>query len=239
MKGPKNILFLKETGSTQDTLRDWIRKYSLFPVIVSSEQTNGRGQRGSVWQSNKGGLWFSLSLGEPLNFKESLLPLICSYSVLKVLEKMGSDPLIKWPNDIILMGKKVSGILVEKFSFKGSFYYICGFGINVNNEINVENIRYPAINLKSVFNDHIGINELLMDILDVFENIIDNFSLSFFDMILKDINKKLYLKNEFVQLEKNSETISNVILDSIGSQGELVYILNGEYCSMYSGRIIF
>ncbi|MEO1785191.1 biotin--[acetyl-CoA-carboxylase] ligase [Thermodesulfobium sp. 4217-1] len=239
MKGPKNILFLKETGSTQDTLRDWIRKYSLFPVIVSSEQTNGRGQRGSVWQSNKGGLWFSLSLGETLNFKESLLPLICSYSVLKVLEKMGSDPLIKWPNDIILMGKKVSGILVEKFSFKGSFYYICGFGINVNNEINVENIRYPAINLKSVFNDHIGINELLMDILDVFENIIDNFSLSFFDMILKDINKKLYLKNEFVQLEKNSETISNVILDSIGSQGELVYILNGEYCSMYSGRIIF
>lgn len=239
MKEIKNILFLKETGSTQDTLRDWIRKYRLFPVVVSSEQTNGRGQRGSVWQSNKGGLWFSLSLNEPLDFKESLLPLICSYAVLKVLDKIGLDSLIKWPNDIILMGKKVAGILVEKFSLNGSFYYICGFGINVNNEINIENIRYPAINLKSVCNDHIDINEILMNILDVFENIINNFSPGFFDMILKDINNKLYLKNEFVQIEKNSETISNVILDSIGSQGELVYILNGEYCSLYSGRIIF
>jgi BirA family biotin operon repressor/biotin-[acetyl-CoA-carboxylase] ligase len=239
LKDLENILFLKETGSTQDTSRDWIKRYNFCPVVVSSEQTNGRGQRGSVWQSNKGGLWFSLSLKDFSAFKESLLPLVCSYAILKVLEKMTLNPFIKWPNDVILMGKKIAGILVEKFSFNGSIYYICGFGINVNNEITIEDIRYPAINLKSILREEININMFLFNILEVFESIIDNFSSSFFDMILKDINKKLFLKNEFVQIEKNNETIYNAILDSIGSQGELVYIFNGEYCSLYSGRIIF
>lgn len=239
MKDLESILFLKYTESTQDISRDWIKKYSFSPVIVSSEQINGRGQRGSVWQSNKGGLWFSLSLKEFSTFKESLLPLICSYAALKVLEKMGLDPLIKWPNDIILNGKKVAGILVEKFSFNGSIYYICGFGINVNNDISIDNIRYPATNLKSIFKENININELLINILDNFENILDNYSPIFFDMILKDVNNKLFLKNDFVQIEKNGETICNVILDSIGSQGELIYILNGNFCYLYSGRIIF
>jgi BirA family biotin operon repressor/biotin-[acetyl-CoA-carboxylase] ligase len=239
LKGLENILFLKETESTQDTSRDWIKRYNLCPVVVSYEQTNGRGQRSSIWQSNKGGLWFSLSLKEFSTFKESLLPLVCSYAVLTVLEKMTLNPLIKWPNDVILMGKKIAGILVEKFSFNGSIYYICGFGINLNNEITIENLRYPAINLKSILRKEININIILINILEVFENIIDNFSPSFFDMILKDINKKLFLKNEFVHIEKNSETICNAILDSIGSQGELIYIFNGEYFSLYSGRIIF
>ncbi|AEE14535.1 biotin/acetyl-CoA-carboxylase ligase [Thermodesulfobium narugense DSM 14796] len=239
MKEFEKILFLKRVESTQDVSRDWIRKYDFSPVIVASEQTKGRGQRNSYWQSNKGGLWFSLSLKNFSTFKDTLLPLMCSYAVLKAIENLVLQPMIKWPNDVVLLHKKVAGILVEKFSFNGSIYYICGFGINVNNEINIADIRYPAINLKSIIKKEININILLFSILETFEKVLENFSDNFFDMILKDINNKLFLKNEFVKIEKQNEIVYNAILDSIGSQGELIYILNGEYHSLYSGRITF
>ncbi|WP_448589806.1 biotin--[acetyl-CoA-carboxylase] ligase [Thermodesulfobium sp.] len=239
MKELDTILLLKKTESTQDVSKNWIRKYGFSPVIVASEQTKGRGQRNSLWQSNKGGLWFSVSLENFSTFKDTLIPLMCSYSVIKTLEKLALKPLIKWPNDVIIFQKKVAGILVEKFIFNRIVYYICGFGINVNNEINIENISYPATNLKSILNKEININSLLFNILEVFENILENFSDTFFSMVLEEINCKLFLKNQFINIKKQNELIYNAILDSIGSSGELIYILNGEYHSLFSGRIIF
>jgi hypothetical protein len=58
-------------------------------------------------------------------------------------------------------------------------------------------------------------------------------------MVLEEINGKLFLKNQFINIKKQNELIYNAILDSIGSSGELIYILNGEYHSLFSGRIIF
>lgn len=239
MKDLEKILFLKKVESTQDVSKDWIRKYNFSPVIVASEQTKGRGQRNSLWQSYKGGLWFSLSLKNFSTFKDTLLPLMCSYAVLKSIENLTLYPMIKWPNDVMLLYKKVAGILIEKFNFNGEVYHICGFGINVNNEINIENIRYPAINLKSILKREINVNMLLFNILENFEKILENFSDIFFDTILKDINNKLFLKNEFIKIEKQNKIVYNAILDSIGSEGELIYILNGKYYSLFSGRIIF
>ena len=105
-------------------------------VVSADEQTAGRGQRGTVWNSAVGtNLLFSLLV------RPACLPVAESYSLSVVaalalhsaMQSFGLDPLIKWPNDIYCEGGKLAGILVES-DFQGAHVSqaIVGIGLNVN-----------------------------------------------------------------------------------------------------------
>lgn len=95
-------------------------------IVTAEEQSCGRGRYGREWLSLPGGLYFSMVIPE-----ESLpVSELISLSIIKTLESFGIYCKIKFPNDIIKDGKKISGILIVKK--EGS--YIVGVGINVNNE---------------------------------------------------------------------------------------------------------
>ena len=116
-----------------DSTMDYAKKLLDFPsitVVIAEEQSRGRGRWGRRWFSPKGGLWASIILE---CFDPLLLQYAAGISVVEALREMTfSDIRVRWPNDIILNGKKLGGILVEYFPEKKKC--ILGVGVNVYND---------------------------------------------------------------------------------------------------------
>ncbi len=120
-------------------------------LAVADKQTAGRGRRGRTWQSPAGSSIFMSILLKPdiAPGQAPMMTIVMAYSVAKAIRNLtGLDAKIKWPNDIVLNGKKVCGILTE-MSAEIDFvqYVIIGIGINVNTEIFPDEIRETATSL--------------------------------------------------------------------------------------------
>lgn len=145
--------------STNDTAKDYTADFS---VIVADEQTNGKGRRGKTWISPKGGLYFSVVITNPDLSNLGIYSLAAAVSLCEVLPPAKAK--IKWPNDILIGGKKVSGILLETAGDPSRL--IIGMGINIdtfpeNNDL----LSYPATSLKNE-NITIAKGELLTSLLN-------------------------------------------------------------------------
>ncbi|MGE3062741.1 MAG: biotin--[acetyl-CoA-carboxylase] ligase [bacterium] len=126
----ENYALLDSVDSTNDYVSARIAEGKNSLLAVADSQSNGKGRFSRKWISEKGGLYFSFtrdlsSIGYPLQ----LYPIACSIGVLKYLESL-SIPLLryKWPNDILVKDRKISGILCE-LTDKA---VIAGIGVNIN-----------------------------------------------------------------------------------------------------------
>ncbi|MDP4088403.1 MAG: biotin--[acetyl-CoA-carboxylase] ligase [Bacillota bacterium] len=123
-------------------------------VIVSEEQLSGRGRLGRSWSSPKGaGIWMSLLLKPETPPTEAYkVTIIAAAAVHKALSEEGVASLIKWPNDIVLNGRKICGILTEMSAeFSRINYLVMGIGINVNTTLEEfpEEIKNKASSLRA------------------------------------------------------------------------------------------
>ncbi|MGQ9865334.1 MAG: biotin--[acetyl-CoA-carboxylase] ligase [Pseudanabaenaceae cyanobacterium] len=100
-------------------------------AIVATHQTAGRGQWGRVWQSAPGGLFLSVGL---LDRPDGLYPLAIAWGVAAQLQRLGVPVQLKWPNDLLLGGKKLGGLLVEGRSSDPDFTVV-GLGLNWANPV--------------------------------------------------------------------------------------------------------
>src|SRR5918998_5892150 len=107
--------FHEEIDSTQRRARELARGGAPHgTLVISKVQTGGRGRRGRRWGSPPGGLWMSLVLRP--DFDASLAPRITQTAAVglsKALRNFGLGARIKWPNDLLVAGRKVCGILAE------------------------------------------------------------------------------------------------------------------------------
>lgn len=106
-------------------------------VVLAEEQTNGRGRLGRNWVSPFGkGIWMSILLRPNINPVEAVnLTQTAAAAIVLATEELGIDTLIKWPNDIVINSKKVSGILTEmNAELTRINYVVVGIGINANIE---------------------------------------------------------------------------------------------------------
>lgn len=125
-----------ETGSTNDDLKALAEQGAPGGTVVFSErQLQGRGRRGRTWFATPGdALQFSLLLRPPLPPGQgTLIPLLAAAGVHRAFHRLGVQGSgIKWPNDVLLNGKKVCGILCEmSVSLEGIDYALLGMGLNV------------------------------------------------------------------------------------------------------------
>lgn len=130
------LLFYDVTDSTNLQAREEAEDGAPHgTLIVADRQTAGRGRRGRSWESPAGvNVYFSLIMRpDVVPDKASMLTLIMAHSVCRVIAlRTGLDCKIKWPNDVVVSGRKVCGILTEMGLRKdGSFYLVVGVGINV------------------------------------------------------------------------------------------------------------
>jgi len=140
-------------------------------VILAENQTNGRGQRGSEWQSQK-----AKNILTSFIFKfETLDPeflfrinAFVSIALIDFLDSYGIDAQIKWPNDIMVNSNKICGILVEnKLAGNSLAYSIAGFGLNVN-QIEFDRLN----NVTSMFlekNQEFDLDTLWLSIISFFQ----------------------------------------------------------------------
>lgn len=148
----EELYFYESTDSTNIRAKDFAEKGSVHgTLVVADEQTMGRGRRGRGWESEKGiSIYMSLVLKpdiEPGN--ASMLTLVAAMAVAEGIEEStGLECQIKWPNDVVIHGKKVCGILTEMSTQIDYINHIViGIGINVHNEEFPEEIRDIATSL--------------------------------------------------------------------------------------------
>jgi len=108
----RNLRYLAVTSSTQDVAKDMAdRGAPEGSAVIAGRQKSGRGRLGRSWLSPEGGLATSIVL-RPGASALPILPAVCALAVFHTLKEMGIQADIKWPNDIMIGGRKVSGILI-------------------------------------------------------------------------------------------------------------------------------
>jgi BirA family transcriptional regulator, biotin operon repressor / biotin---[acetyl-CoA-carboxylase] ligase len=169
------IQYFPKVTSTMDIARDLARKGSPdFSVVIAGCQTKGRGRLKRVWHSSEGGLYFTIILRPQIS--PVLSPRInfaASLTLVRVLRKLyGVNAMVKWPNDILADGKKVSGMLSEMEAEGDIVTFInVGMGINVNNH--PEKKEPGATSIKKITGKQITRKKLLAEFLNEFENIVN------------------------------------------------------------------
>lgn len=164
----KRLLFFQEVGSTMDeaVLRAE-RGTEEGTVVVAETQTASRGRQGRVWVSRSGNLYLSIVLYPSVQTLPYLNSL-CGVAVVRAIANIsGLKPRIKWPNDILLDGKKVAGILVESAIAGDEVHHsIVGIGINVALDADeIDEISGGATSLNQASAGDIPRDELLREIL--------------------------------------------------------------------------
>ncbi len=128
------IIVYKSTSSTNDVAAEYAKnKNNDGLTIFAEEQTKGRGRAGNKWITGKYDSVICSFVLTKCSIKPDMLSLVCAVAAAQAI---GPNARVKWPNDIILNGKKVGGILVESKNIKNHKAYIIGIGINCHQKKN-------------------------------------------------------------------------------------------------------
>lgn len=126
-------IYYSELSSTNDYCREHIQEMEDSTVVYTGFQTGGKGSRGRSWLCDREKmLALSMVLTEKKPEHLPHLPLVCGIAAVDALEYIGIQGAgIKWPNDIVLNGKKLCGILCESVTQGSETSIICGIGVNL------------------------------------------------------------------------------------------------------------
>ncbi len=166
------IHYFSEIGSTMDAARELAKKGAGEGTIVLAEaQTHGRGRLGREWLSPKGGIYFTLILRPRISPASSpRINLMASLAVAVTIRKLfGLDAGLKWPNDVLIEGKKVCGILAEMDAETDVLNFV-NLGIGINANTSIPRFEETATSLKHATGKDISRKELLAALLAEIEH---------------------------------------------------------------------
>lgn len=137
----RKVVHLNTTSSTNVVARQVAEEgVEEGTVVVAETQSRGKGRLGRNWITKPGGLWMSAILKPAIDpMHASSITLLAAVSVTKALRGAGLEAVIKWPNDVLVNGKKICGILTEMSAETDAVnFIILGIGVNVNNDVPIE-----------------------------------------------------------------------------------------------------
>lgn len=190
-------------------------------VILAGEQMAGRGRLGRVWVSPPGNIALSLIL-YPRRAYLSALIMLASLAVVHSLEKVtGLKPQIKWPNDVLINGRKVCGILIESDVQKDKVKYaILGIGINVNLRLaDFPEIQPMATSLSDELGKEVSRLSVIRDLFVEIERLY--LTLATGGSIYEEWRDNLVTLGQPVRV-KSGSTISEGIAESVARDGSLL-----------------
>jgi BirA family transcriptional regulator, biotin operon repressor / biotin---[acetyl-CoA-carboxylase] ligase len=224
----------------------WAKENSFFldpqkiTCITTSEQTAGKGSRQKQWTSPKDmNLYATFYFCVPKTFSFfHNLGQILSISCSKALEELNFTPVLKWPNDILLNGKKVAGILCELFDLGDRTGVALGIGLNINMPKELtDRISQPSTSLSQVGLKSLSIEDILLKILNHFSEDLDTLELEGFVAFYSYYNQRLAFKGELLERKVAEETI-NGICQGVSKQGKLLLLLpSGSTTEIVSGDV--
>ena len=164
------IFKFKRLRSTNDTAIRIIRNSNLkYGMVIAENQSHGRGQYGRKWLSFKGNLFVSFFYSlDNLNLTLSQITKLNCLLVKKMISKYYKKKITyKRPNDLLIKGKKISGILQETINKNNKKSLIVGIGLNLVKNPIISN--YPTTNLNDLINKKISKKKITMELKDIFE----------------------------------------------------------------------
>jgi len=217
------IQYFSEVTSTMDIARDLARKGCPdFTVVIAGCQTKGRGRLKRVWHSSKGGLYFTIILRPQIPpVLSSRINFAASMTLARVLRKLYDiDAMVKWPNDILVNGKKVAGMLSEMETEADMVTFVnIGLGINVNND---PTLKEPgATSLKEITGNQITRKKLLDEFLNELENKVD---LQPLENVIPEWKQYAATLNQQVKIVTNHEVTEGIATD-VDENGALILSL--------------
>lgn len=233
--------YYEETDSTNDRAKmEALNVPFKTSIFAADYQSKGRGRMNRTWDMPKGkDLMFSLLLKPDINPIDSpKLTMVMAQAVFNVLSEYSAEIKIKWPNDIIVKGKKLCGILTEMSASSQKInYVIIGTGINCNQTEFPEELKNKAISLRQITGSDIDRESIL-------KKVIDEFEILYYDFMAKGIKNiiKLQRKNSAVIGKKIDIVNGNIkrtgTAIDISEAGELVTLFNdGLTQNIISGEI--
>ena len=224
----KNIIHYDSIGSTNAKAKELAEANEQHgTVIISEEQTLGRGRLGRNWVSPKyKGIWMSIILRPNIITQNiSQITLVGAAAAQRAIMKMGIETSIKWPNDIVINSKKVCGILTEMSGEIDHInYLVMGIGINVNLEEEdiPMDLKDVATSLKLENGKYIDRKLLLANILNEFEELyIDFVQNGNIKETIDVCRKNSILIGRKIQLVNRGKVKIAKAID-IGDEGELI-----------------
>lgn len=237
------IAVLDEVDSTNNEARRLAEEGAPEGTLVlAAKQTAGKGRRGRFWESPKGeGIWMSFLLRpdfEPVH--ASMLTLVAAMAVERAIRGLcGADCLIKWPNDIVLNGKKICGILTEMSTEDDRIrYVVVGIGINANQKSFPQELSGSATSLLLELGQPVKRALLVKEILEAWEHYYDMFLNTLdFGPLQEEYNENLVNRGRQVQVLARDGQWSGVSR-GVDREGQLlVETADGQVRAVMSGEV--
>ncbi|MHA6251121.1 biotin--[acetyl-CoA-carboxylase] ligase [Oceanobacillus sp. CAU 1775] len=212
-------------------------------VAIADEQTKGRGRLNREWHSGKQkGMWLSILLRPAILPQQAPQLTLLTATVLAdvIKNETNINPLIKWPNDILIHTKKAAGILTEMQAEQDQIQYIViGIGLNINHTASdiPEDLRSLATSLKVESNKEWSIQTFVQAFLQTFETAYDSFIENGFSEVKKKWEGYGFKLGEEIKIINQNEE-RKAIFNGIAEDGALLIKDNANQVSkVYSGEI--
>ncbi len=228
-----SIIKVNAIDSTNSYLRNMCNEEFVtdYTTIVTQEQTNGRGQIGTVWSSEKGkNLMFSVFKDlNTLSIEDSFyVSIVTSLSIQKALNEANIPNLkIKWPNDILSEKNKICGILIENvIKNRELSSCIIGVGLNVN-QTEFKNLP-TASSLKLTTGKHYNLDELLTNIVNQMKLYFIRLDKGELSELKKEYEAELFRKNKPSTFKNAEGDMFSGFIKGISNSGKLKVLLEDE-----------
>jgi BirA family transcriptional regulator, biotin operon repressor / biotin---[acetyl-CoA-carboxylase] ligase len=229
----KTYLF-DTVSSTQEIAKGLVNKKEPA-LVIALAQTRGRGRFNRDWYSEKGGLHFSYLYFPDFSVKHKTyqLTLFTGLTIAQSLEKLINKKIdIRWPNDLILAGKKIGGILCET---KGDSLII-GIGLNLNQTFFPASLP-EATSLFIETNQEFEGGKMLKTLLTALTSSYQDFALNKFTDFLPEIKKRQVLINQRVRVNLWLRRIEGSVID-MDDEGRLLLRTDpGRLITITAGKV--
>ena len=222
-----SIHYFSELSSTMDMAKDLARKNCPdFTAVIAGRQTAGRGRLNRQWLSDDGGLYFTLVLRPDIPLPmSSRVNFLASLTLARVLRDLFQiEAAVKWPNDILVDDRKLSGMLSELEAEADRVFFInIGMGINVNND--PTGVEPGAISLKNMLGREISRVRLLSRFLDEFEARLKNAD---FENIISEWKQYTVTLQRQVRIVTQREVTEGLAVDIDENGALIVRLVDGS-----------
>ena len=214
------IIYYPELPSTMAVAKELARNDCPdFTTVIAGRQTGGRGRLNRLWLSEEGGLYFTMVLRPDLppvfSFRVSFLASLTLARLLRDLFQI--DASVKWPNDILVNERKISGMLSELEAEADRLAFInIGLGINVNNDPST--VQPEATSIRKILGRKVSKKDILFRYLDAFEN---KMQTTDFDRVVQDWKQYTVTLNRDVRVVTNKKVITGRAVD-VDDTGALI-----------------
>ncbi|NWG10302.1 biotin--[acetyl-CoA-carboxylase] ligase [Candidatus Bathyarchaeota archaeon] len=240
----KRIVFLHEVGSTNDCAKE-LAGYDAEEgtVVIAETQTAGRGRLGREWISPKGGLYFSVILRPKISASEAVkLVFVAGLAVAKVLNEVYELKVeTKWPNDVLIKGKKICGILAETNTISEKVNYaIIGVGVNANFNVEkalLKELVKTATSLEDELGKKIRVEELFKTLMEKLETLYFLLLKEGSAPILSEWKKHADFLGKRVEVTIGDKKFSGMAVD-VGVDGSLILKQENGSVKLVSGDLV-